>query len=97
MKRFLFIISAALLLVACGNSAADEMLDSYERLADKCVLYMKNAKNGNSDEQVLKEILKDLQEMQLKAAELEGGFTKAQRKRYVEITQKFSTATMEMY
>lgn len=34
--------------------------------------------------------------MQLKAAELEGGFTKAQRKRYVEITQKISTATMEM-
>ena len=73
------------------------MLDSYERLVDKYVLYTKNTKNGKSNEQALKEILKELQEMQLKAAESEGGFTKAQRKRYVEITQKFSTATMEMY
>lgn len=91
------IISAVLLLVACGNSAADELLDSYERLVDKYVLYMKDARNGNSDEQALKELLKESQEMQLKTAEIESEFTKEQLKRYVRITQMFSTAVMELY
>lgn len=97
MKRFLFIISTVLLLVACGNSAADEFLDSYERVVDRYVLYMKNVKNGNPDEQALKDILRESQEMQMKAAELEGEFTKEQRKRYVEITQKISTTVMDLY
>lgn len=97
MKRFLFIIGTVLLLMACGNSAADEFLDSYERVADRYVLCIQNAKNGNSDEQDLKDILRESLEMQMKAAELEGEFTKAQKKRFVEITQKISTAMMDLY
>lgn len=97
MKRFLFIISTVLLLMACGNRAADEFLDSYESFADKYVLCMKNLKNGNSDEQGLKDMLGELQELQMKAAEVEGEFTTAQKKRYVEITQKISTAAMDSY
>ena len=97
MKRFLFIISTVLLLMACGNSAADEFLDSYERVVDRYVLYMENVKNGNPDEQALKDILRELQEMQMKATEVEGEFTKEQKKRYVEITQKISTAAMDSY
>ena len=58
--------------MACGNSAADEFLDSYERVVDRYVLYMENVKNGNPDEQALKDILRESQEMQMKAAELEG-------------------------
>ncbi len=83
--------------MACGNSAADEFLDSYERVVDRYVLYMENVKNGNPDEQALKDILRESQEMQMKAAELEGEFTKEQRKRYVEITQKISTVVMDSY
>ncbi len=83
--------------MACGNSAADEFLDSYERVVDRYVLYIKNAKNGNPDEEALKDILRESQEMQMKAAEVEGEFTKEQRKRYVEITQKISTAVMDSY
>ena len=97
MKRFLFIISTVLLLVACGNSAADEFLDSYERVADRYVLYMENVKNGNSDDQALKDILRESQEMQMKAAELEGEFTKEQKKRYVEITQKMFNPMMDLH
>lgn len=97
MKRFLFIISTVLLLAACGNRAADEFLDSYERVVDRYVLYMENVKNGNPDEQALKDILRESQEMQMKAAELEGEFTKEQKKRYVEITQKMSTTLMDLH
>ena len=97
MKRFLFIISTVLLLMACGNRAADEFLDSYESFADKYVLCMKNLKNGNSNEQGLKDMLGELQELQMKTTEVEGEFTKEQKKRYVEITQKISTAAMDSY
>lgn len=97
MKRFLFIISTVLLLMACGNRAADEFLDSYERVVDKYVLCMKNLKNGNSDEQDLKDMLREMQEMQMKAAEVEGEFTKEQKKRYVEITQKIYAPVMDSY
>lgn len=97
MKRFLFIISTVLLLAACGNSAADEFLDSYERLADRYVLYMENVKNGNSDDQALKDIVRESQEMQMKAAEIEGEFTKEQKKRYVEITQKMFNPVMNLH
>ena len=97
MRRFLFIISTVLLLVACGNRAADEFLDSYERVVDRYVLYMENVKNGNPDEQALKDILRESQEMQMKAAELEGDFTKEQKKRYVEITQKMSNTLMDLH
>lgn len=97
MKRFLFIISTVLLLVACGNSAADEFLDSYERVADRYVLYMESVKNGSPDEQALKDILRESQEMQMKAAELEGEFTKEQKKRYVEITQKMFNPMMDLH
>ena len=58
---------------------------------------MNNTKNGNPDEQALKDILRESQEMQMKAAELEGEFTKEQKKRYVEITQKMTTALMDSY
>ena len=83
--------------MACGNRAADEFLDSYESFADKYVLCMKNLKNRNSDEQGLKDMLGELQELQMKATEVEGEFTKEQKKRYVEITQKISTAAMDSY
>ena len=97
MKRFLFIISTVLLLMACGNSAADEFLDSYERFADRYVLCMKNLKNGNSDEQDLKDMLGELQELQMKAAEVEGKFTKEQKMRYVKITQTMYAPAMDSY
>lgn len=97
MKRFLFIISTVLLLMACGNRAADEFLDSYESFADRYVLRIKNAKNGNPEELASKDMLRELQELQMKAAEVEGEFTKEQKKRYLEITQKISTAAMDSY
>lgn len=97
MKRFLFIISTVLLLMACGNRAADEFLDSYESFADRYVLCMKNLKNGNSDKQDLKDMLGELQELQMKAAEVEGEFTKEQKMRYVKITQKMYAPAMDSY
>lgn len=97
MKRFLFIISTVLLLMACGNRAADEFLDSYERFADRYVLHMQNLKNGNSDEQDSKDMLRELQELQMKAAEVEGEFTKEQKMRYVKITQKMFAPAMDSY
>ena len=42
-------------------------------------------------------MLGELQELQMKATEVEGEFTKEQKKRYVEITQKISTAAMDSY
>lgn len=83
--------------MACGNRAADELLDSYESFADKYVLRIKNAKNGHPEELASKDMLRELQELQMKAAEVEGEFTKEQKKRYLEITQKISTAAMDSY
>ena len=83
--------------MACGNRAADEFLDSYENFADKYVLRIKNAKNGHPEELASKDMLRELQELQMKAAEVEGEFTKEQKKRYLEITQKISTAAMDSY
>ena len=58
---------------------------------------MKNLKNGNSDEQDLKDMLGELQELQMKAAEVEGKFTKEQKMRYVKITQKMYAPAMDSY
>lgn len=58
---------------------------------------MENVKNGNSDDQALKDILRESQEMQMKAAEIEGEFTKEQKKRYVEITQKMFNPVMDLH
>jgi hypothetical protein len=58
---------------------------------------MKNLKNGNSDEQDLKDMLGELQELQMKAAEVEGEFTKEQKMRYVKITQKMYVPAMDSY
>lgn len=83
--------------MACGNRAADEFLDSYKSFADRYVLRIKNAKNGHPEELASKDMLRELQELQMKAAEVEGEFTKEQKKRYLEITQKISTAAMDSY
>lgn len=58
---------------------------------------MENVKNGNSDDQALKDIVRESQEMQMKAAEIEGEFTKEQKKRYVEITQKMFNPVMNLH
>ena len=54
-------------------------------------------KNGHPEELASKDMLRELQELQMKAAEVEGEFTKEQKKRYLEITQKISTAAMDSY